>query len=246
MIKLHAIKAELTTEQKGWSRMQAVRGLFNSESERLIMQDDIRVSTSSGVTGKLTHASLEMKSQVLRSHQPVAFDLPSGTVRARALRLNSVDKTLLFRGKVRVHIVRAQNNQAAAGASEAPRPPKIEAPDAPSRVPPDASAPIPRNLWPNERARQTLIPSRRCGGCSPPLRRALPVAATPARAQTMSNTFGGLSKNSNEPIDIESRRARGARRTEIRDLQRQCKSRAGHHHAALQRARRALCGKRQR
>ena len=31
MIKLHAIKAELTTDQKGWSRMQAVRGLFNSE-----------------------------------------------------------------------------------------------------------------------------------------------------------------------------------------------------------------------
>jgi lipopolysaccharide export system protein LptC len=86
MIKLHAIKAELTTDQKGWSRMQAARGLFNSESERLIMQDDIRVSTSSGVTGKLTLASLEMKSQVLRSHQPVAFDLPSGTVRARALK----------------------------------------------------------------------------------------------------------------------------------------------------------------
>jgi lipopolysaccharide export system protein LptC len=143
LIKLHAIKAELTTDQKGWSRMQAVRGLFNSESERLIMQDDIRVSTSSGVTGKLTLASLEMKSQVLRSHQPVAFDLPSGTVRARALRLNSVDKTLLFRGKVRVHIIRAQNNQAAAGASEAPRPPKIEAPDAPSRVPPEASATVP-------------------------------------------------------------------------------------------------------
>jgi lipopolysaccharide export system protein LptC len=143
LIKLHAIKAELTTDQKGWSRMQAVRGLFNSQSERLVMQDDIRVSTSSGVTGKLTHASLEMKSQVLRSHQPVAFDLPSGTVRARALRLNSVDKTLLFRGKVRVHIIRAQTNQAAAGASEAPRPPKIEAPDAPSRVPPEASAAVP-------------------------------------------------------------------------------------------------------
>jgi len=42
-----------------------------------------------------------------------------------------------------VHIIRAQNNQAAAGASEAPRPPKIEAPDAPSRVPPEASAAVP-------------------------------------------------------------------------------------------------------
>jgi hypothetical protein len=107
------------------------------------MQDDIRVSTSSGVTGKLTYASLNMKSQILRSHQPVAFDLPSGTVRARALTLNSVDKTLLFRGTVRVHIIKAQTDQAAASSAQAPRPPKIEAPDAPARVPPEASVAIP-------------------------------------------------------------------------------------------------------
>ena len=75
---LHAIKAELTSEQNGWSRMQAVRGLFNSERERLVMQDDIRVSTSSGITGKLTYASLDMKNQLLRSHQRVVFDLPNG------------------------------------------------------------------------------------------------------------------------------------------------------------------------
>jgi lipopolysaccharide export system protein LptC len=143
LIKLHAIKAELTTDQKGWSRMQAVRGLFNSQSERLVMQDDIRVSTSSGVTGKLTHASLEMKSQVLRSHQPVTFNLPTGEVRANALVLNSVDKTLLFRGKVRVHIIRAQTDQAAAGSAQVPRPPKIEAPDAPARVPSEASVTFP-------------------------------------------------------------------------------------------------------
>ena len=139
LIKLHAIKAELTTDQKGWSRMQAVRGLFNSESERLIMQDDIRVSTSSGVTGRLTHASLEMRKQTLRSHQPVAFDLPSGTVRANALTLNSADKTLLFRGKVRVRIVRVDNKQTA---SQTPRPPQIKAPDAPARIPPEAPVPV--------------------------------------------------------------------------------------------------------
>jgi lipopolysaccharide export system protein LptC len=138
LIKLHAIKAELTTDQKGWSRMQAVRGLFNSETERLIMQDDIRVSTSSGVTGQLTYASLEMRNQTLRSHQPVAFDLPSGTVRANALTLNSAEKTLLFRGKVRVHIIRVDNKQTAEG--QAPRPPQIKAPDAPARLPPEEAA----------------------------------------------------------------------------------------------------------
>jgi hypothetical protein len=75
----------------------------------------------------------------LRSHQRVAFDLPSGTVRANALTLNSADKTLLFRGKVRVHIIRVDNKNVAAG--QAPRPPTIEAPNAPARVTPEEFVP---------------------------------------------------------------------------------------------------------
>lgn len=134
LVKLHAIRAELATEQKGWSRLEAVRGLFDSGDERLIMQDDIRVSTSSGLRGKLTFASLDTKSQVIRSHQPVVFDLPNGSVRANAMTLDSVDKTLTFRGKVAVHIRRVEKN-AAEGASA---PPQVKAPEAPARIAPEA------------------------------------------------------------------------------------------------------------
>jgi lipopolysaccharide export system protein LptC len=137
MIKLHAIKADLSTSSNGWSRMTAARGLFNSESELLLMQDDIRVATSSGVTGKLTQASLEMKLQTLRSHQPVSFDLSSGTVRANALTLRSGEKTLLFRGKVRVHINQVDKKQATAAAGSPPLP-HVKAPEQPSRVEPAA------------------------------------------------------------------------------------------------------------
>jgi lipopolysaccharide export system protein LptC len=142
MIKLHAIKAELTTDQKGWSRMQAVRGLYNSDTGRLIMQDDIRVSTSSGVTGKLAQASLETKGQIIRSHQPVGFDLPNGTVRANALTMHSAEKTLLFRGKVRVHIIKPRTGETSADAAPSSRPPEIKAPDTPARVSTDTSAPV--------------------------------------------------------------------------------------------------------
>lgn len=131
LVKLHAIKAELATDQKGWSRLEAVRGLFDSGSERLIMQDDIRVSTSSGLSGKLTFASLDTKNQIIRAHQPVVFDLPNGSVRANAMTLDSVDKTLTFRGKVFVHIRRVEKN-ATAGA-----PPQVKAP---ARVPAAAQA----------------------------------------------------------------------------------------------------------
>jgi lipopolysaccharide export system protein LptC len=139
LVKLHAIKAELTSGQKGWSRMQATRGLFNTERERLVMQEDIRVSTSSGVTGKLTHASLDMGDQILRSHQRVVFDLPGGTVRGNALTLDSAEKTLTFRGKVHVHINKTEKKPATATGAAAT--PQIKAPDQPARVAPDAAAP---------------------------------------------------------------------------------------------------------
>jgi lipopolysaccharide export system protein LptC len=106
VIKLHTIKADLSSPSGGWSRMEAVRGVFNTKAERLVMQDKITVATSAGVTGELQNASLDMKNQTLRSHLPVFFKLTNGTVRANALTLQSSDHTLTFRGKVAVHLIR--------------------------------------------------------------------------------------------------------------------------------------------
>lgn len=147
LVNLHAIKAQVTSGQKGWSRMQATRGLFNTERERLVMQDDIRVSTSSGITGKLTHASLDMNNQILRAHQRVMFDLPNGSVRANAMTLDSAEKTLTFRGKVHVHIVKTDKTKAAANGAAAP--PQIKAPAAPDRVAPGAVPTVSREAAPS-------------------------------------------------------------------------------------------------
>jgi lipopolysaccharide export system protein LptC len=108
MIKLHAMKADLAAADGGWSRMKAERGVFDNKTGRLVMRDKITVATSSGVSGELKHASLDTKNQVLRSHLPVSFVLPNGTVKANALTFYSAKNTLTFRGKVAVHIVRPE------------------------------------------------------------------------------------------------------------------------------------------
>jgi lipopolysaccharide export system protein LptC len=111
MITLHAIKAELTSPEGGWSRMEAVRGVFNTTAERLVMQKKITVATSAGVDGELKHATLDMKSQTLRSHRPVFFNLPNGTIKADALTLHSSEHMLVFRGRVAVHLVRQKTGE---------------------------------------------------------------------------------------------------------------------------------------
>jgi lipopolysaccharide export system protein LptC len=120
IIKLHAIRAELASHDGAWSRMNAVRGVFDSKTERLVMQEQITIATSSGITGELKHASLDTKTQTLRSHRPVSFNLPNGTVAASALTYRSADKTLTFRGKVRVHVVKKEEPSKAETKDEPP------------------------------------------------------------------------------------------------------------------------------
>ena len=72
--------------------MDAARGVFDSKAERLVMQDKITIATSSGITGELKHATLDTKTQTLRSHRPVSFILTGGSVRANALTFRSAEK----------------------------------------------------------------------------------------------------------------------------------------------------------
>jgi lipopolysaccharide export system protein LptC len=120
LIKLHAIRAELSSVDGGWSRMNAARGVFDSKAERLVMQDKITVATSSGISGELKHASLDTKTRTLRSHRPVFFNLPNGTVTAGALTFRSSDSILTFRGKVRVQVLKKEAPKKAEAKSEAP------------------------------------------------------------------------------------------------------------------------------
>lgn len=146
IVKLHAIKAETSNPSGGWSRMNATRGVFNSTQERLVMQDKITLVTSSGVEGLLRHATLDMKTQTLRSHLPVVFDLPNGKVTANALTLRSSASELTFRGKVKVHLVKPPKE---GGAKPVSPQPGAAAPAPEVAVPtPEAVAPAPEIVAP--------------------------------------------------------------------------------------------------
>lgn len=105
IVKLNTIKADVTNPKNGsWSRMRAVRGKFDSKKERLILMDRITLATSSGMTGELSYATVDMDKQILRSHNPVQLNLSNGTVRSNAMSLYSGENKIVFRGQVAVHL----------------------------------------------------------------------------------------------------------------------------------------------
>lgn len=113
LVALHAIKADVNNKANGsWSRMRAVRGKFDSKKEKLILKDEITLATSAGLTGELSYATIDMKNQILRSHNPVKLDMPSGNVRANAMTLYSDRNEIVFRGNVAVHLKPRKGNAA--------------------------------------------------------------------------------------------------------------------------------------
>ncbi len=142
LIKLHAITADVSNPSGGWSKMKAVRGKFDSKTERLLMKDRITIETSAGVTGELSYATLDMATQTLRSHNPVSFKLTNGTVRANALTLRSRENTLIFRGKVAVHLIGKKKAAASTGPqAAAPSEPAAPSQPVPQQAPVAASTP---------------------------------------------------------------------------------------------------------
>ncbi|MFD0985562.1 LPS export ABC transporter periplasmic protein LptC [Methyloligella solikamskensis] len=109
LIKLHEIKADVNNGDEGWSRMSALRGTFDSENEKLVMNEKIRVQTSSGITGQLSLAEIDMAKQVLHSPNPVVFQMDGSTIRSKTLTFHSAKKELEFAGEVRVHLVPKAN-----------------------------------------------------------------------------------------------------------------------------------------
>ena len=122
-MRLHAVRAELTQPKDTWSKMTAPKGKFDSKKESLELFGGINISTSTGMVAKLDRANIDLKTQLIRSDVPVEVEAREGTLTAKTLQIKAAEKRILFKGDVRVHIIRGEadkeGGQQAATAAEA-------------------------------------------------------------------------------------------------------------------------------
>ena len=113
IIYLTAIKAEMRDAGKGWSRLSASKGTFQTRTEKLELSGDIRTAKSGGMTARLSRASIDMKKQIIVSNEPVEVDFLNGTLRSDTMTIHSGESRVIFRNNVRVNIrKRPVKNQA--------------------------------------------------------------------------------------------------------------------------------------
>lgn len=114
IIYLTGIKAEMKNTQKGWSRLSAPKGTFETKTEKLELIGDIRTAQSSGMTARLTRATIHMKKQLIVSNEPVDVVFLNGTVRSDAMTIHTGERRVIFRDNVRVHVRKRPEKKAVA------------------------------------------------------------------------------------------------------------------------------------
>jgi lipopolysaccharide transport protein LptA/LPS export ABC transporter protein LptC len=104
IIHLTEIKAEMTDAKKGWSRLSAPKGKFETKTEKLQLFGDIRAAQSTGMVAHLKQADVDLKSQIIVSKVPVTITFPNGVLDSKTMQLKIPSREAEFEGDVRVRM----------------------------------------------------------------------------------------------------------------------------------------------
>ena len=123
-VKLTAIEGELLQVSGTRIDLTATRGTFEQESGILELLEQIDVRSTDGMTAKLTSATVFTKENRIVSNEPVTANMPTGSVRARAMELKTKQRQATFTGDVAVRMVPQQQQQKPAATETAADPAK--------------------------------------------------------------------------------------------------------------------------
>lgn len=89
-----------TDTEKSEIRIQADKGVYNTQTEYLEVEDNIIVTTESGQKLFMHSASIDMEAGTVRSVDPVQLIFPDGSIRANALEVFDNGDLVSFRKDV--------------------------------------------------------------------------------------------------------------------------------------------------
>jgi lipopolysaccharide export system protein LptC len=101
IIELREINARIALQERGMATVQALAGVYNTNSETILLKDDVRVKTDGGYDAKLKSATVEFKAGTVVSREPVTVEFSGGTIDADGLEMVDNGARVLFQGRVR-------------------------------------------------------------------------------------------------------------------------------------------------
>jgi lipopolysaccharide export system protein LptC len=103
-IELNGLHAKMRLQDKSTVDLTAENGLFNSKSEVLHLDNDIRVSSTSGLRGRLSEAMVDTQTGHLVSDKPVTFTTDKASIKANSMEVQNSGEAIWFKGGVSVDL----------------------------------------------------------------------------------------------------------------------------------------------
>lgn len=105
VIALDQIDARLQIDQSAFATLDAASGVFDSDKETLILQDDVVVRSTTGYEAFLEAARIDLKGGLVTSDEPVEVKTNAGNVKAKGLEIRDQGGTIVFRKGVKMTVV---------------------------------------------------------------------------------------------------------------------------------------------
>jgi LPS export ABC transporter protein LptC/lipopolysaccharide transport protein LptA len=114
-VKLIEVRGEMVQNSGTVTKLKAKNGLLDNAKGELELYDGIEIDGSNGLMARLTRAKFYTKENKVVSDDPVSATMPTGSVQAASMTLNTKTKLAQFRGHVVVRLVPQQGQTIAAG-----------------------------------------------------------------------------------------------------------------------------------
>jgi lipopolysaccharide export system protein LptC len=105
IVDLQEIRARVQMQDKVTVEMTAVSGVYESKLDRLRLDHDILLTSTSGYSGHLREAVIDVKKGSILSQSPVELKMLNGTLNANRLEVDDRGDVIRFSGGVVMNLV---------------------------------------------------------------------------------------------------------------------------------------------
>lgn len=120
VIELEEIDARLPVNENAWADIDARRGLFHKNDNRLDISEDMVVTTTDGLVARLKTARIDIGSGAISTDDPVDISREGTHIVADSMSVTDNGKVYVFENRVRVAIATAsQGGLKATGRADA-------------------------------------------------------------------------------------------------------------------------------
>ncbi|WEX09553.1 LPS export ABC transporter periplasmic protein LptC [Chelativorans sp. AA-79] len=110
-IELEKIRATLPIDEEHKATISAGGGVFDRQANKLVLDDEITVTMSSGIVARLQSANVDIESNDLATDDPVEIEMEGMRVNADTFQATEGGSKLIFEKRVRVELDPARLRQ---------------------------------------------------------------------------------------------------------------------------------------